>query len=58
MEGNAGFQTDAQQQPASTAALKGQSYREWEHLKKTGGNIGSLLSEKSHNAAESTPVQK
>lgn len=28
MEGNAGFQTNARQQPASTAALKGQSYRE------------------------------
>lgn len=28
MEGNAVFQTDSRQQPASTAALKGQSYRE------------------------------
>jgi len=26
MEGNVRFQTDARQQPASTAALKGQSY--------------------------------
>lgn len=58
MEGNAGFQIDAQQQPASTAALKGQSYREWGHLKKTWGNIGFLFSENSHNAAQSTPARK
>jgi len=58
MEGNAGFQTNARQQPASTAALKGQSYRERGQQKKTRGNIGSLLSENSHNAAESTPVWK
>lgn len=58
MEGNVTFQTDARQQPASTAALKGQTYREWGHLKKTWGNTGSLLSENIHNAAEGTPAQK
>ena len=58
MEGNVIFQTDTRQQPASTAALKGQAYREWGHLKKTQGNTGSLLSENIHNAADGTPVQK
>lgn len=58
MEGNVVFQTDTRQQPASTAALKGQSYREWGHLKKTQGKTVSLLSENIHNAADSSPVQK
>lgn len=58
MEGNVKFQTDTRQQPASTAALKGQSYREWGHLKKTRGSAGSLLSGNIHNAADSSPAQK
>lgn len=58
MEENVRFQTDTRQQPASAAALKGQSCREWGHLKKTQGNTGSLLSENIHNAANGTPAQK